>query len=83
MQMILYSLFGIVTKSPSKCKIADIGLLKDATEDVWGLQLVDLNVDPMKILVVPFPYNKQAQIQKKPLFVTFRNAPVSVDRYSK
>lgn len=55
MQVILHPFFGTVTQSPSKCKIADIGLLKDATEEVLGLQLVDLNVDAMKILVVHFP----------------------------
>ena len=61
----LFSRFSGLKRNILKCEVAVIGSLKRVKMAVCGIKSIDLTIETIKILGVPFSYNQKLQTQKK------------------
>ena len=54
-----FTIYSALKPNKSKCKIADIGILKGVSIELCGRECIDLTKNPVKIFGIHFFYNKE------------------------
>ena len=56
-----FSIYSGLKPNKSKCEIAGIGVLKEVSMKLCGMECIDLTKRSVKILVIHFSYNKKIE----------------------
>ena len=59
-----FSVYSGFKPDKSKCQMAIIGVLKSVSMELCGMESIDLTKISMKILGIPFFYNKKIENEK-------------------
>ena len=59
-----FSFYSGFKPDKSKCQMAIIGVLKSVSMELCGMESIDLTKISMKILGIPFFYNKKIENEK-------------------